>query len=649
MAVCTLGGLSCLDVAQERENARLLGFPLNAWGPRANCLVNPLGPSPARGLVLMLRSSLDSLDRTALHDLVMEDSQKNRATAKNLLIVRAFAATPGYRDDPDAAFWVELADKRHSAQATPLNASYNVKDTAGGSYLSASRNSGADWTWTTMLTSLWTAAAKLGSWPGLPFTPDGTPEGFSYFGWSAYAALNDVLERISCALRWEPSTDTYTIVRVGATDTTASLALTASDKKRLFDAEPIEPARANIPYYCRVHFPVQRITADTTGASPYYVVDVTDPSGTSTGVETGTYALVFDELSAQYDSGGSLTNSAALTNRANERAADYFRRARLGRLERTYTGILSDTALTPGAQLKETAWLHRGNGLVTALGRFPGMDGSPLDYGPDVDGNGAGGGNSYFFDNRLFQNLEQDIYNIYRTGGGGGGGSGGRNFFFRSWQGGNLRLLALLVQNYLSVYGGIGASDGLSKHHFRQSDSTRWYWGGDPPTSTGSDSATLTASNIHAYPFFNGHAVSVDRLGIYALAAGGGTDKVRLGIYTNTSAENLYPNALVVDSGEITITTTGMLTATVSVSLSANTLYWFVIQSSATVSAGLRHFYSNFVWAILGFEDTGFTTGIGYKGARAYAALPDPFTAAIAVQAVNTSALVVPGVAARLA
>jgi len=401
-------GRACLDPAQEATNCRELGYALGPWVSDANGFTCPLGQAPGRGRVLMRRGDLDTIDREALHDLVFRDGA-NAVTVKSLLIVRAVAITPGYRSDPNTAYWVEIADKRYLCRGVPIDQAFNVRSSPSGDYYSATLNGGVAWTWAGMAQTIWTAVGKLGTWPGLPFTPDGTPEGFSFYGGRAYDALGQVLDRIGCALRLDPTTGTLTVVRIGATDATAELALTALERSRVWDDEPLDPVRARVPASARVLFRRQRITPDLTGGSPFYTVDVADPSGTLAGAESGTYVVLYDDLPATYDSAGSLTNAAALATRAADRAADYFRRVRLSRLRRTFSGAHASAGLLPGPQVKATRWSERaGLGVLTEVFRDPGTPApqvpyalggpSPVPEGGDTFGGGvAFGGTDVIF------------------------------------------------------------------------------------------------------------------------------------------------------------------------------------------------------------------------------------------------------------
>lgn len=372
------GGRQCLDPAQEASNCRDLGYALGPWVGDANGFTCPLGQAPGRGRILMRRADLDAIDREALHDLVFRESQ-NVVTLKNLLIVRAVAITPGYRSDPQAAYWAEIADKRYLCRGVPFDRSYNVRSAPGGDYYSASLNAGSNWTWTDMVQNIWDAVGKLGTWPGLPVTPDGEPEGWQFFGSYAYDALGRILDRIGCALRLDPTTGVFTIVRIGTVDATAELAMQARENARVGDDDPLDPVRARVPANVRVLFAKQRENFDQTGSSPWYAVDV---AGSYSAAESGTYALIHDDLPAIYDDTDTLTNSSDLATRAAERAADYYRRVTLTHLRREFSGAAALAGLLPGSQVHAITWRERGGlGLTTEVMRGPGTPAPVVPYG----------------------------------------------------------------------------------------------------------------------------------------------------------------------------------------------------------------------------------------------------------------------------
>lgn len=368
---CTYGGLPCLDPAQELRNCQRLGFP-TPWYGLANGFVCPQGPGPGRGFVLMLRGDLLSLNLNAFYPLVFHDGSRV-VTLKNILFMRAYCATPGARGGSTQAYWCELADRRELVRRVPIDRAYNVRSSPGGAFLSATMNGASPWAWAEMVQHIWVTIGKMGTWPGLPFTPDGTPEGWLFYASYGLDALSQVLDRLGCALDYDPVRDVFSIVRIGITDGNAAGAITAVDPVCVWDSNPIESTKGRVPSVVRVVFAKQLTRPDTTGASPYLTQDVADPTpgGPLPGTEPGTAIMVSDDLPALYDGSGTLTNSAALTSRAQERAADYFRRIRQTRFYRSYSGGFAAPGLLPGSQLTATIWRDAGHGLFTEVVRLP--------------------------------------------------------------------------------------------------------------------------------------------------------------------------------------------------------------------------------------------------------------------------------------
>jgi hypothetical protein len=127
---------------------------------------------------------------------------------------------------------------------------------------------------------------------------------------------------------------------------------------------------------------------------------------------------------------------------------------------------------------------------------------------------------------------------------------------------------------------------------------------------------------------------------VTTLLAGNG----RIGLYRNAGQGNLYPAALVADSGDISTVTTGVKTFAISHTYEPGALYWLTYESSA--AATLRCLAVGGCLAIHGL-DTGLGTapGVGISVARTYGALPTPFPAGGAV----ITAVPIPALAVRLA
>ncbi len=370
----TFGGQRGYTRDEAAAHLAALGLPVPADFGRANCFLSPLGEAPGRGWLLLSRASLNALTLDSLQSLVLTDDLGTTLTFHSLVYVTARNLMSGVVGDASALYLVEIADSRwrcHNAiYSVPLVKQYNVRAPAwGGVYYDDSRNAGSDWTWTTLITDVWnTMSAQLGTFPSLPVSPNGTPEGWIFNGEPAWQALNQLLWRVGCAVACDltKSTAQYSIVQVGATDTVNSSLITSVEAKgkRIADEEFIEAIRGRVPYGVEVAFHRQQSDYGTERTTPkdltqwnqhaIYTVQVVGPDSAS--AEPGVYTLLWDDLPALYDATGTLTNSAALSTRATERSNDYFRMLRTNggtRLHKTYSGIYG---FTPGSILKGVAW-----------------------------------------------------------------------------------------------------------------------------------------------------------------------------------------------------------------------------------------------------------------------------------------------------
>lgn len=91
--------------------------------------------------------------------------------------------------------------------------------------------------------------------------------------------------------------------------------------------------------------------------------------------------------------------------------------------------------------------------------------------------------------------------------------------------------------------------------------------------------ATLPINEFHAMPFVSGRGGTIDRIAFEVTVVGGLGSVARCGIYDSKSDDNFYPNTLIVDSGEFNTALlggVGVKSATVSVTLQPNKVYWAV-------------------------------------------------------------------------
>jgi hypothetical protein len=171
--------------------------------------------------------------------------------------------------------------------------------------------------------------------------------------------------------------------------------------------------------------------------------------------------------------------------------------------------------------------------------------------------------------------------------------------------------------------GGAGGGTEKDLNYYRKIGVTQYeswytYFGTTSTLST----ATLVASRLFAFPFIVPKTITLDRIAINVYTAG--TGNARMGIYRNSESLGLYPDQLVLDSGEVSIASTGVKSVTINQQLTAG-LYWLVIVSNGVpVVRGC---------AILGITPLlGYTSALGAEGAAVglyvsftYAALPTTF------------------------
>lgn len=316
----TLDNRPTLDPKQVIRDCLDRGYPIEQFRGRAAFMECPAGRGPGRGAVLMRYDDYKALDPTKDYDLTFDDGTRPKAKYKTVRIANVTNILPGADQDPAGILLLELVDRRFRLFRKPINRAYNVKSPANGSYVAATLNSGTAYTWTQLVSDLWSTVgtADLGSYPGLPFTPHGTPEGFFFFGATSWDALNDVVERIGCVVVYDPFADTFTIAQAGVKPATwdatyAAFWPTEAVWDSYFYAEP----RYVWPEKLRVHFRTVPATAE--GSTPWTTVDVAVTAPVASTQISGTYEIIYDDL---YATG---SNGATLASRAAERATDWTR------------------------------------------------------------------------------------------------------------------------------------------------------------------------------------------------------------------------------------------------------------------------------------------------------------------------------------
>jgi len=326
---------------------------------------------------LLRRGDYDSLDRystTLQLDIGDPNNSDNVGTLNNLSIVQAQCVTRGVAADANAIYLVELTDARgiyHNKWFQfPLNTAYNIRAPGYPDvFHQSSMNGGTTWTWSTMLQNIWERMSLLGSWPGLPYAPAGTPEGFWFTGVPAWTALCNILDYLGMTIAADhtATSNPYTIVTAGADDATFT-ALQAEYINRLQDdQEWIDVGAGRVPKTVKVYFRRRNTVYGTEemvrydslqwSTSAVYEVSITAPTLFINAV--GTH-YIWSDFTVRYDVNGlplaaDVVTAAAI---AQERVTQYFDQIysrTTGYMSQTYAGALP---FKVGSQVDGVCWHH---------------------------------------------------------------------------------------------------------------------------------------------------------------------------------------------------------------------------------------------------------------------------------------------------
>lgn len=365
----SFAGLPCLDPKHLREVCEHHYLPVQHWYAKANSFVTRAGRKPGTGSFLLSGRDYDLINFAADADAVFWSDIPNgkKITLKQLTITAADCVVPGHLNDGQAVYLFDAADVRWNLERIPIDKAFNVSKPDGSAYQTPTLNAGVPWTWAQLVQNLWTAST-LGGTATLPFTPNGTPENLIYYGWSAWGALCDVLDRIGCVADFDPELVTFTIRRIGADSTELNAVNRLTRLDREWDVDPANPTRALQPEKIRVMF--TRFPAPTDGDNPYYSVDTA--TTVRPGLYTGTMIRLYDDMVAQ-GAAGAPANAAAIATRAAERVADWMRKfeTRDQRVSRVYTDVQPDPLNAVGGYATAATLRDISDGLKTEYASAP--------------------------------------------------------------------------------------------------------------------------------------------------------------------------------------------------------------------------------------------------------------------------------------
>ncbi len=366
----TFGGYPLVDARCVREDRiRFLRDEVPEL-QYANSYYSMVGKWPDVGWVLLDRASYDRISRFATN-LVLDAGGQ---IITGLSIVQARCVSRGLASDPNAVYLVQVTNAEGLVYnpwfSYPTNSQYNVRSPAYDTqYYSRTTNGGVAWTWDGMLGDLWGQATILGTYPHLPTTPTGTPEGFTFVGVPLWEAINSITDHLGMVVSFPPA-----IAVAGAADVAYSTLVARYSGALLDSLEYLDTGSGRVPKQVTVYFhrrnqvygteEVERNDTLQWQTTPAYSVTVQGPFASAVGT-----AHIWSDYTVRYDIDGNPIGSDATTANtiANERSSQYFNRVRGGGFLRdVYSGALP---FSTGSQVDGVRWYHGVDGWCTEVVR----------------------------------------------------------------------------------------------------------------------------------------------------------------------------------------------------------------------------------------------------------------------------------------
>ncbi len=319
----------------------------------ANSYYSLSGLWPDVGWILLDRSSYVELDPYATN---LQLEINDLVTISNLTVVQARCLSSGITSDQNSIYLVQLTNGIGALYnqwfQTPVNVQYNVRAPAyPDSYYDSTLNSGTAWTWDLMVRDLWQRAPlQLGTYPGLPITPTGTPEDYIFVGVSLWEAITHILTHLGLTV-----TGNYPSLGISVSGS-ADASLTALQAKYAGaledDMQYLDGGSGRVPGSVVVYFnrrneyygTEQTVTKNTLQwqTTPAYSVTILAPAQFSGAVGVG---HLWSDFTVRYDVNNFplAADVATAATEAAERAAQFYKdifRGTQGYMRQVYAGAL---------------------------------------------------------------------------------------------------------------------------------------------------------------------------------------------------------------------------------------------------------------------------------------------------------------------
>lgn len=398
--VATLNGMRAI-IADPAK------YPLASG--KANSFRFVVGPAPATGYLLLLRSDLNELQGGGPFELKFAANGKE-VIAKKVWILAGHRANPGGKPDaPDAAYLCKLVDRRYflNTWGSAVRA-LNVRNWAGGDpnrfYIRETAKDGrTPWTWNESLRKLWEDVGGLGPFRNVAGVRAPALEDLFNAGGNPWRFLNDVLAKIGRVMSYDAAADRFEIVPLQLNTQPIDRDVAGVLQ---WDARPYSSPASVAPAIIRVYFAVRMedygTEADTTAVDNWATsmsftwVDVPTRAA---GAIAGTIQPLWASTPAviKHRTPDTVLNLTECRTLAREMAdgwllangADATSRAHM-LLEGLHPQYL------PSASIREAIIRDVGDGCMTEVCKYPGLPAVDPDFDWQAGAGGAAAENESF-------------------------------------------------------------------------------------------------------------------------------------------------------------------------------------------------------------------------------------------------------------
>lgn len=155
------------------------------------------------------------------------------------------------------------------------------------------------------------------------------------------------------------------------------------------------------------------------------------------------------------------------------------------------------------------------------------------------------------------------------------------------------------------------------------------------PTLTTLDLSGTSADVLVAYPLVAPDWI-VQEISVEVATAAPAGSKIRAGIYASVSQDNIRPGALLTETGELDISSTGNKAVVLAQPLEARRVYWAAYVKNGSASSGILRAVDTEIRLGYTVLSAAATAASSVRATHTFAALPTQFPGTVTIGSVNS-------------